>query len=68
MTKGSARRLLRASSWPRPVRRGSSVTEEQVDISGELGVMLEQETVGRVRVNLEPRVRDEAGKQVRVTR
>ena len=35
-------------------------SEEGVDVRGELGVVLEEEPVGGVGVDLDPRVRDEA--------
>ena len=38
--------------------------EERVDVAGELGVVLEQEPVRRVRVDLHLRLRDQAGEQV----
>jgi hypothetical protein len=42
--------------------------QERVDIGRELGVMLEQEAVCCVRVDLDPRVRNEACQQVRLVR
>src|SRR6202522_2076634 len=49
-------------------RRLAAIAEEGLAISGELRVMLEQEPVRRVRVDLHPSLRDQAGQQVRVMR
>src|SRR5256886_13644993 len=45
----------------------AALREERVHIGGELAVVLEEKTVGRVRVDLDPRVREEPGQEVRVT-
>src|SRR6185312_16753756 len=44
------------------------LAEEDLDVSGELRVMLEQEPVRRVRVDLHPGLRDQARQQVGVVR
>src|SRR6266576_1385104 len=44
------------------------VAEERIDVGGELAVVLEENAVGRVRVDLDPRVREEPGQKVRVAR
>src|SRR5207244_10968230 len=47
---------------------GSRHLEEGVHVGSKLGVVLEEKAVGRVRVDREPRVREEPGQQVRVAR
>src|SRR6185312_13473244 len=44
------------------------LAEEDLDVSGELRVMLEQEPVRRVRVDLHPGLRDQAGQKIGVVR
>ena len=46
----------------------SCAGQEGVDVGGELGVVLEEEAVRRVRVDLQTRVGDEAGQQIGVAR
>src|SRR3954468_9455366 len=46
----------------------SCAGQESVDVGGELGVVLEEEAVRRVRVDLEMRPWDEAGEQIGVAR
>src|SRR6266550_2701959 len=54
----------RRRSNPRPRGPAGLFAEEGVYVSGEFGVVLEEESVGRVRVDLDFGVRDEAGEQV----
>ena len=51
-----------------PTTPSAGAGEEGVHVGGELAVVLEEEAVGRVRVDREPRVREEPGQEVRVAR
>src|SRR6266849_7760283 len=42
--------------------------EERVHVVGELPLVLEEKAVGGVRIDLDPRVREEPGQEIRVTR
>ena len=63
MTSGSQPRCTTLTEenaprvWPRPTGF-LSLREKCVDVAGELGAVLEQESVRRVRVDLHPRLRD----------
>src|SRR5437899_745199 len=52
---------------PAPPSASTRLRDEHVDVGGELAVVLEEKAVGRVRVDLDPRVREEPGQEVRVT-
>src|SRR5271170_1617377 len=60
-----ARSRRRSSSVP---VRSARAAEESADVGGELGVVLEQESVCRVGVDLQLSPRDQAGQQVGVVR
>ena len=62
----SSRRELQAALAQLGEDRQPALTQERLDVGGELGVMLEQEPVRRVRVDLQPRVREQTREQVRV--
>src|SRR5882724_12220337 len=50
-----------------PAITSARLRQERVHVGGELAVVLEEKAVGRVRVDLDPRVREEPGQEVRVT-
>ena len=63
--RGSTVRVQSVRGLAVPASAG--LQEERVHVGGELAVVLEEKAVGRVRVDLDPRVREESGQEVRVT-